>query len=186
MTDDALRHVLLAGVGEGARQRIGAAAGLVGHHQFDGVVREVALRCGARRRPRDKRGRGRDCGQAARVPIFKCLSPFVDLCARRGGRVLRACTARRSLRGSVRSRSPTAAARRDTGRHRRSRPARRCGASGIAALKDSSICGVEKRSWNGVWITPGATALTRMLSGASSFARPRVAVLTNPLAPAYR
>ena len=48
---------------------------------------------------------------------------------------------------------------------------------GIVARKDSSIWGVEKRSWKGVWITPGATAFTRMFSSASSFARPRVAVL---------
>ena len=39
-----------------------------------------------------------------------------------------------------------------------------------------------QRSWNGVAMTPGATALTRMPCGASSLARTRVSVLTKALA----
>jgi hypothetical protein len=46
--------------------------------------------------------------------------------------------------------------------------------------------GVLKRSWNGVAITPGATALTRTRSLTSSLARPRVRLPTNALDEAYR
>ncbi|OLT14626.1 hypothetical protein BJF78_18075 [Pseudonocardia sp. CNS-139] len=48
----------------------------------------------------------------------------------------------------------------------------------IAAICASVVC----RSWNGVVMMPGAIALTRIPSRASSFARPRVKVLTAALA----
>src|SRR5450756_2921711 len=59
-------------------------------------------------------------------------------------------------------------------------------AIGIVRRIASSCSGVENLSWNGVVITPGATALTRICRPASSLARLLVAVLTNPLEPAYR
>ena len=47
----------------------------------------------------------------------------------------------------------------------------------IPAICASDVC----RSWNGVVMMPGAIALTRMPSVATSLARPRVNVLTAPL-----
>ncbi len=54
----------------------------------------------------------------------------------------------------------------------------------MVACIASSCCRVEYLSWNGVTTTPGDTALTRIESCASSFASPRVTVLTNPFEPA--
>jgi hypothetical protein len=54
--DEALRQVLDRGLREGAAEHVGAAAGRVGHHQLDRLVRERLAEC--------RRGQCRGAGQA--------------------------------------------------------------------------------------------------------------------------
>src|SRR3954451_10749814 len=56
---------------------------------------------------------------------------------------------------------------------------------GMVLTKLANISGVENISWKGVSMTPGETAFTRTLCGASSFAQAFVRVIRPPLAVEY-